>query len=221
VIGPFTHLVLDLDGTLFNKNQTSTFAQLNRNAIALVAELIKVEPARAEQIMHGFLSQYGSTIQGLIQSRVEFNVEMFLTRLHDIDISDIGPDVRLREALLGVPHEIYLYTNCCQSYALRVLAQLGISDLVENIFDIHLSGYISKPAPASFITFLQHFQLDPAECLLVDDSKSNLSAAKQMGMKTLYINHDGDFAHEHFIDGATADLAASLSSFGLTGRGRS
>lgn len=221
MIGPFTHLVLDLDGTLFNKNETSTFAQLNRNAVALVAELMNVDPARAEQIMHGFLLQYGSTIQGLIQSQIEFSIETFLTRLHDIDISDIGPDVRLREALLRIPQEIYLYTNCCQSYALRVLAQLGIADLVENIFDIHLSRYVSKPAPASFVTFLQHFRLDPAECLLVDDSKSNLSAAKQMGMKTLYVDHDGDFSHEHFIDYATQDLAASLSLFGMSSRGPS
>ena len=210
----FDHLVLDLDGTLFNKHRTRTFAQLDTNSAALVASLMQLDLEQAGVLMRSFLQQYGSTLQGLIQSRIEFCTETFLARLHDVDISDIGRNDDLRQALHRLPQDVFVYTNSCHRYAVRMLERLGIHDLVDGIFDIRMADFVSKPAPASFAAFLGHFRLRAGDCLFVDDSKANLATGKELGMTTVYIDDGGDFAGESFIDAATTDLTGLLRTFG-------
>jgi putative hydrolase of the HAD superfamily len=208
-------LVLDLDGTLFNKHRTRTFAQLDSNAVGLVADLLGVDHGRAEEVMRSYLRQHGSTIQGLLRSNLEFCVETFLHRLHDVDISDIDRNHELRDTLAAIPHTVYVYTNSCRHYATRILEQVGIHDLVEGVFDIRMAGLVSKPSTTSLDAFLKHFDLRAVDCLFVDDSKPNLQTGKHYGMTTIYINDSDDYDTEHFIDYATTDLPGLLRSLCL------
>lgn len=213
----FAHLVLDLDGTLFNKHRTRTFAQLDTNSAALVAGLMQLDLEQASVVMRSFLQQHGSTLQGLIQSRIEFCTETFLARLHDVDISDIERNHDLRQSLQRLPQDIFVYTNSCHHYAVRMLERPDIHDLVDGIFDIRMAGFVSKPAPASFAAFLSHFRLRAGDCLFVDDSKANLATGKRLGMATIYIDDGGDYAAEDFIDAATTNLAGLLWTLGDSG----
>lgn len=206
------HLVLDLDGTLFNKHLTSTSAQLDSRAVALVAKFMDLDFEQAQHLMRGYLRDYGSTLQGLIRSGRQFCIESFLLDLHDVDLTDIVENERLRVVLESVPQKIYIYTNGCCHYASRVLERLGIGETVDDIFDIRMAGYISKPNAASFAAFLRHFRLNPAHCLFVDDLKQNLAVGKTLGMTTVYVDNSHDYAQEQYIDYATQDLPALLGT---------
>jgi 2-haloacid dehalogenase len=76
---------------------------------------------------------------------------------------------------------------------------------VFNLFeDIIVSGEVKliKPDPAIFLLLLEKIHRRPEECLLVDDSSSNIETARKLGFST-----------HHFI--SPAPLEAALQKMGL------
>jgi len=93
------------------------------------------EEARALQ--KHYFHNHGSTLRGLM---VEHDVppQDFLKVAHNVDLAGIAPDPRLREAISALPGRCLIFTSATVAHAENILSHLGIADLFEDIFDIHV-----------------------------------------------------------------------------------
>ncbi len=85
--------------------------------------------------------------------------------------------------------------------AITILKQIEIYDLFNEISS-GLDVTRSKPDPQVFLVAAQKLGLDPSECLVVEDSKAGIVAAKAGGMKSLavgpfYKTLGGDYEAEN------------------------
>ena len=63
--------------------------------------------------------------------------------------------------------------------------KLNLSDT----FDIHISSGregVRKPDPAIYMIACQRLEVEPKECVFMDDTEENIAGAQKIGMKTIY-----------------------------------
>ena len=89
-------------------------------------------------------------------------------------------ELRARGLRLGVA------TNDAESAARAHLDVAGVAGLFDYVagFD---SGHGGKPQPGMLLAFADRFDLDPAEVLMVGDSRHDLIAGRAAGMKTVAV----------------------------------
>jgi HAD superfamily hydrolase (TIGR01509 family) len=62
-------------------------------------------------------------------------------------------------------------------------------DGLDRIFDVIVASYqvgVTKPAPEIYLECSKKLGVEPSECLFVDDSRTNLDGAQEVGMQTLH-----------------------------------
>jgi putative hydrolase of the HAD superfamily len=69
-----------------------------------------------------------------------------------------------------------------------VLKLLRIDDLFGDVFAIEHTDYRPKPQIPGFMRLLRKHRLNPARCVMVEDSAENLQAAKRLGMRTVWVD---------------------------------
>jgi putative hydrolase of the HAD superfamily len=217
---PFAHVdswIFDLDLTLYGP-EANIMSQV-RDRIALYVErFFKIASDDAHQIRHTYWKKYGTTLGGLM---AEHGVDPhgYLDFVHDVDMSLLQPVPDLRDQIAALPGRKLIFTNADAPYAERVLAARGLSDIFEDIFDIHRMQHLPKPATASYVSLCAELGINPTRALFVEDSAHNLVPAKALGMTTIWVNHeaeDGSAESHQFIDYEIADLSSWLSSIQLT-----
>ena len=53
-----------------------------------------------------------------------------------------------------------------------------------------------KPAPDCFLMAARRLNVDPAECLVLEDAVLGIQAARAAGMSCLRVNEHAEFGHE-------------------------
>ncbi len=211
--------VFDLDNTLYPA-ASSLFDQVDRRMGEFVARHLGVpaEAARTEQ--KRLFRAHGTTLRGLM---VEHGVDPvdFMDYVHAIDLTRLDPDPRLDRSLARLPGRKVVYTNGSVAHAARVTARLGIDRHFDATFDIAAAGWIPKPDPAPYRVMLDRLGIAPARAAMVEDIARNLAPAAALGMTTVWVRSDldwakagADAAHVHH---ETDDLAAFLLA--VTGEG--
>ena len=193
----FTTLFLDLDDTLYP--HTSGLWEAVGSRIQSYIELrLKVSAEDASHLRAKYLSQFGTTLNGLMHNHHIDPID-YLDYVHDVPVEDlIPPDPELQTMLSSIAIPRVIFTNAHLEYAVRVLNQLGISDLITQIIDILALDFSNKPNPDAYHRALA-LAGDPSseKCLLVDDRYPNLSAAAEFGMTTVLV---GDGVIEGTVD---------------------
>lgn len=106
------------------------------------------------------------------------------------------------ETLLKLKEKnILIALGSASKNAITILKQIEIYDLFNEISS-GLDVTRSKPDPQVFLVAAQKLGLDPGECLVVEDSKAGIVAAKAGGMKSLavgpfYKTLGGDYEAEN------------------------
>lgn len=189
--------VFDLDNTLYHAD-CNLFGRIDVKMGEYLAHFLKVDQTEARRIQKDYFKRFGTTLNGLIKLHGA-DPEDFLHFVHDIDLSPIRENPDLKGLLRRLSGKKYVFTNGDVPYALRVLEKIGISDEFDGIFDIAQAGYIPKPAPETYQTFVKRFGLDPERAIMFEDMARNLIPASQMGMTTVWIKNAsewGDLDHE-------------------------
>lgn len=128
-------------------------------------------------------------------------IRAFRASWHDMVSGAIGETVDIQQALLQADVPLYAITNfaldtfreCQQRFA-----------FLRDFIDIVISAEekLIKPDAAIYQCLLTRNTLDPADCLFIDDSPANITAAENIGMTT------------HHFTGAQY-LAADLRKYGF------
>jgi putative hydrolase of the HAD superfamily len=179
--------VFDLDNTLHNAG-AHIFPVMNRAMTQYLQDFLDLDEAGANELRERYWLRYGATLQGLVRHHGT-DPDHFLWHthqfpaLHDMVLRPRG----LRAALQRLPGRKLVYSNAPIHYTRRVLQLLGIADLFEAVFTIERAGYRPKPDPHGFYRLLRQQRLNPAHCIMVEDSLANLKTAKRLGMKTVSV----------------------------------
>jgi putative hydrolase of the HAD superfamily len=215
--------VFDLDNTLYPA-RCNLFAQIDRRMAGFIEAQLGMPPEEARRLQKAYYVRYGTTLSGLM---IEHGIaaDDFLAHVHDIDVTVLDEDARLRAAIEALPGRRFIFTNGSTRHAERVTEQLGIAGLFDGIFDIRAAGYTPKPHRAAYERFIASHSLAPAASAMFEDIAHNLEAADALGMTTVLVRSDvswfadepdakrparpGDATGEH-IHHVTDDLADFL-----------
>lgn len=179
--------MFDLDNTLHNAG-AHIFPHMNRAMTQYLQGYLNLDEADANALRERYWLRYGATLQGLMRhhgtdpGHFLWHTHQF-PALHQMVLRQRG----LRAALQRLPGRKLVYSNAPAHYIHRVLELLGIADLFEEVFTIEHAGYRPKPDAHGFRRLFRRMRLNPADCIMVEDTLANLKTAKRLGMKTVLV----------------------------------
>lgn len=180
--------IFDLDDTLHDAS-THIFPHINRSMTQYLMTHLDLCEADACALRHHYWHRYGATLHGLMRHHGT-DPHHFLHHTHQFP--NLGAMVLkargLRVALRRLGGRKVVFTNAPLAYAEQVLKLLRIRDLFQAVFAIESSRFHPKPAPQGFRRLLKTMRIPATRCVMVEDSLPALQTAKQLGMKTVYIN---------------------------------
>lgn len=204
VLGKVDHWVFDLDNTLYPAS-SNLFAQVDLRMKAYISELLGCDRDEAHRVQKQLFHDYGTTMRGLM---TEHGVDphAFLQFVHHIDHSQLEPNPALGAALARLPGHKYIFTNASVDHADRVLDRLGISSHFAGVFDIIAAEFMPKPNPECYEKMLEAHGIEAGRSAFFDDIPKNLEPAAALGMTTVWVRTDSDYAkigepgaHIHYI----------------------
>ncbi|MDN4165219.1 HAD family phosphatase [Cytophagales bacterium LB-30] len=197
-----THLLFDLGGVIINIDPSRTLSGLSGGGTRVIS---------FSDMAHPVHLQYE---KGLISS------QEFLAQV--AELCALSPDeveIHWHSLLLDIPSErVLLLQRLRQNFPLFLLSntnalhipeveQILLRDTgIERLADVFDKLYLSyemgkrKPDAEYFQQVLEENQLNPSQCLFIDDSIANIEGAKALGIQTLWIDSPHrlmDFFYEH------------------------
>jgi putative hydrolase of the HAD superfamily len=180
--------IFDLDNTLHNASP-HIFPHINRSMTAYVQQHLQLDETKANELRVHYWQRYGATLSGLMRHHGT-NPEHFLWHTHQFPELPrmVQREPRLRHVLKALPGRKVVFSNAPEHYALAVLRLLRVDGLFDDVMAVEHTGYRPKPDTFGFMLLLKRHGVKAAQCVMVEDSLENLSAAKWLGMRTVWVN---------------------------------
>lgn len=196
-----THLLFDLDGTLYPA-AVGLWPAIKERIGRYLTERLGLSPTEAQRLRQEYLRRYGTTLRGL-QLHHGVAPKDFLAFVHDVPVEAmLQPDPRLRAILAALPQSKWVFTNADEPHTWRVLRRLGVADLFAGVIDLVAMDFRPKPQPYAFAVALARLGQPPAQAVAVlDDLPRNTRAARRLGFLSVLVGHEAarpDDAH-YFI----------------------
>jgi putative hydrolase of the HAD superfamily len=209
--------IFDLDNTLYS-GQTQVFSEVDKKMSAFISEKMNVNLVKAKEIQKKYFYEYGTTLSGLMKQD-GIDPHDFLEFVHDIDISWLPKDLKLREELIKIKDKKIIFTNGSHAHVENVTKQLGIDGLFDGAFDIVDANFTPKPHLEPYKKLIQKFDINPNQSILIEDIAHNLEQAKNLGMKTCWLENEESFAKKDsdkpYIDYKIKNLPSFLQEINI------
>jgi putative hydrolase of the HAD superfamily len=184
--------VFDLDNTLYPAS-CRLFDQVDRRIGEYVQRLLNLDPVAARALQKQYFRDHRTTLNGLMINH-KIRPEDFLAFVHEIDLAPVAADPRLDLALERLPGRKVIYTNGSVRHAENVMGKLGVARHFDDIFDIAAADFVPKPEMAAYRAMLARHGIDPTSAVMLDDMPRNLAPAAELGMTTVWVKTDVDWA---------------------------
>ena len=187
----FSHIdtwLFDMDNTLYDVSD-GLLDQVHDRMHLYLMQHYGIDQHEAISRRQALFQQYGTTLMGLIQ-RESIDPHHYLEFVHEVDLSNLTPKPELSSLISRLPGRKLIFTNAAKQYAQKIAQRLGIDQHFEAVFDIADAGFVSKPNQQPYQQICQQHHIDPARAIFFDDMSRNLIPAAQMGMRTVWLNHD-------------------------------
>jgi len=176
----------DIDNTMYSASTRISQAMGQRIHAYFVS--LGLSEEEASELHLKYYTEYGLALRGL-------------TRHHDIDPLDfdqkcdgtlpleemIKPNPALRKLFQDIDRSkarVWALTNAYKHHARRVLKILDLEDQIEGLIncDYAQPNFVCKPESDYYLNAMKQAGVtDPSKCLFVDDSRTNVVAAKRLG----------------------------------------
>ena len=114
--------------------------------------------------------------------------------------------------------KLSIYRPGCK-YAHDVTKQLGIDGLFDGAFDIVDANFTPKPHLDPYEKLIKKFDINPNQSILIEDIAHNLEQAKNLGMKTCWLENEETFAKKDsdkpYIDYKIKNLPSFLREINI------
>ena len=177
--------IFDLDNTLYPP-ESALWPQVDQRITLFLGDMFGIDGLSARALQKYYYQKYGTTLKGLME-QYGMKPDEFLSFAHDIDVSALAPDPALGSAIEALPGRKLILTNGSEAHARNVAGKLGIIDKFEAVFDIVAADFIPKPEEATYVKFLDQYQIDPSRAAMFEDLAKNLVVPYQLGMRTVLI----------------------------------
>ena len=191
--------IFDLDNTIYPA-RTNLFLRVAVRITEFVAKHYFVPHDEARVIQKDLFHRYGTTMRGMMTEEA-ICPDTYLNFVHDIDLSDMPLDQELDRMIGSLPGRKHIFTNGTVSHAENVLNAFGIRHHFDQIFDIVAADYIPKPEQHAFDQFMKKTGIDPTGAVMIEDMARNLQPAAALGMRTVWLDSDIEWANR----GANSD----------------
>ena len=209
--------IFDLDNTLYS-GQTKVFSEVDKKMSTFISKKMNVDLIKAKEIQKKYFYEYGTTLSGLMKQD-GIDPHDFLDFVHDIDISWLPKDLKLREELIKIKEKKIIFTNGSHAHVENIIKQLGIDGLFDGAFDIVDANFVPKPHADPYKKIIKKFDIDPTKSILIEDIAHNLEQAKKLGMKTCWLENEEAFAKKDadkpYIDYKIKNLPSFLQEINI------
>lgn len=226
--------LFDLDNTLHDASR-QIFRMIDQRMTHAVAQTLQVSPEEANAVRQRYWKRYGATAIGLVRHH-GVNLRQFLATCHDFDVQPlVHAEKGQRLRLHALPGRRIVVTNAPAHYARRVLAALGILQEFDGLWAIDHMMPMGLTRPKPSLALMQQIVATlavPAQrIILVEDTLRNLKAARQAGMRTVYLYHpktpfsNQRYGRDQYVDLRINRLSTLLTAAasghipGIAGRG--
>jgi putative hydrolase of the HAD superfamily len=187
--------LFDLDNTLHDASH-AIFPAINDNMNAAIARVLVGEqkpahPEAVDAVRMAYWLRYGATLLGMMRHHA-VRADEFLRDAHRFD--DLSTMIRAERGLARLLHRLpgtkILLTNAPTAYAREVVRHIGLHrHFVEHIpiesMVVH-RNLRPKPSRLMLQQLLARRGLRARDCVLVEDTLSNLKSAKSLRMRTVW-----------------------------------
>ena len=209
--------IFDLDNTLYS-GQTEVFSEVDKKMSAFISKKMNIDLVKAKEIQKKYFYEYGTTLSGLMKQD-SIDPHEFLEFVHDIDISWLPKDLKLKDELIKIKEKKYIFTNGSHAHVENVTKQLGIDGLFDGAFDIVDANFVPKPHIDPYEKIIEKFKIEPTKSILIEDIAHNLEQAKNLGMKTCWLENEETFAKKDadkpYIDYKIKNLPSFLQEINI------
>ncbi len=180
--------IFDLDNTLHDATP-HIFPHINSSMTAYLQQHLQLDAEAADALREHYWLRYGATLGGLMRHH-GIDPAHFLWHTHQFPQLErmVIREPRLRHVLKALPGRKVVLSNAPQHYASEVLKLLRIADLFDDVMTVEHTHYRPKPDRYAFMRLLKRQCVKATQCIMVEDSLENLSAAKRLGMRTVWVN---------------------------------
>jgi sugar-phosphatase len=172
-----------MDGTLVNSD-----AVVERIWLRWAARH-GLDPAAVLRVVHGRQGHLSMAIllpERPMEENLADNRRMLAEESADVDgVVAVPGAAELLGALAGAPHA--LVTSADDTLARVRMAAAGLPLPPLMVTAEHVTA--SKPDPEGFLTAASRLGMDPADCLVLEDSEAGIAAGLAAGMRVLGIGH--------------------------------
>lgn len=180
--------LFDLDNTLHDASP-HIFPHINRSMREYIERHLGVDEHEANRIRQHYWERYGATLLGLMENH-DTDPHHFLRETHRFP--DLKPMVAFRKATLAalarLPGRKIIFSNAPRHYMEAILKITGLWRHFAATYSVENLGFRPKPMLTGFHALLRAEHLQPRQCVMVEDSLTNLIAAKKLGMKTVWVS---------------------------------
>jgi len=195
-------LFLDCDDCLYN-NDWQTADALTARIDNYCTDVLGLPTGKAFELYQS----HGTCLRGLIEENIPHDTEDYLKKVHDVPL-DIHEDAHLRfilQNLDSINTKTFVFTASVSDHAERCLKRLNIYDVLVSpnfpIIDCRAVDFRTKHSSEAFQMAMGIAnEDDPSNCILVDDSWSNIKAAKKYGMTTVLVGLKSRFGDDSVKD---------------------
>lgn len=183
--------LFDLDNTLHDASHAS-FGPTNEAMTQYIVDHLGLPHGEASALRQHYWLHYGATMLGLVRHH-GVKAAHFLDTTHQLP----GLEARLRTsahdraALRRLPGRKFILTNAPRDYALRVLNTLRLAECFEGVISIEdmtmFGHHRPKPDVRMFRSIAARLKVPPHRCTLVEDTLEHQRAARQVGMRTAWM----------------------------------
>lgn len=177
--------IFDLDNTLYPAG-CNLFAQIDARMAHYIEERLGIAYPEARRIQKALYVEHGTTLAGLMREH-DVDPHDFMDYVHDIDLSSLAPDPRLRGALASLPGRKFVHTNGSILHAENVLKALGLEGIMNDVFDVEMGAWVPKPHPSNYHLCRDRFGIEPESAAMFEDMVVNLKVPHALGMRTVLI----------------------------------
>ena len=182
--------LFDLDNTLHDASP-HIFPHINRSMQAYIETHLRVDAEEAGRIRQTYWHRYGATLLGLMRHHAT-DPHHFLRETHQFpQLQQMLVFERAVNAMLRkLPGRKILYSNAPTHYAGAILELTGMERHFDAVYAVEATRFQPKPDPRGFRHLLRAENIQPRQCIMVEDSLDNLRTAKRLGARTVWISRE-------------------------------
>jgi putative hydrolase of the HAD superfamily len=183
----FAHVsdwVFDLDNTLYSA--PALYDLIGERMTAYIARAAGVDADEALVLRERYFHLYGATVVGLHRHH-DIDAHDFMAYVHDVSYDVLERDVELARLIAALPGRKIVFTNGGGGHAERTVDRLGLSRVIDAVFDLEDAGFAPKPQPEAYRRLNAVCGIDPRAAVFVEDTLRNLEPAYELGFITALV----------------------------------